>query len=202
MIKDIIFDMGGVIIKFAPTETFARYFPDKDDCGMILDVLFRQNIWGAQDKGTKTVEEVADEACSFLPAHLHERLKSLVLNWWDEMPPLPEMCDFIGELKSKGFGIYLLSNTPPEIHNRMDRIPAFSFMDGIIASCDWKCVKPDPEIYQILFREFSLKPEECYFIDDTQKNIDGAAAVGMKGHCYSHGNVETLRRAMRDEGII
>ena len=202
MIKNIIFDMGGVLIRFTPKETFARYFPDKEDCDRILDVLFRQNVWGAQDEGTMTIEEVAAEACRRLPERLHEQLTTLLLNWWDEMPPLPEMCGFIAELKSEGFGIYLLSNTPPEIHNRMDQIPALRYFDGIIASCDWKCLKPDPEIYKILFREFSLKPEECFFIDDTQKNIDGAAAVGMKGHCYSHGSVEILRRAMRDEGII
>jgi putative hydrolase of the HAD superfamily len=202
MIKNIIFDMGGVIIRFTPKETFKRYFPDNDDSDRIFDVLFRQNIWGAQDLGTKTVAEVAEDACALLPGRLHEPLTKLLLNWWDEMPPVPEMCEFIAGLKSKGFGIYLLSNTPPEIYNRMDSIPAFRYFDGIIASCDWKCVKPDPEIYRILFREFSLLPEECYFIDDTRVNIDGASAVGMKGHCYSHGSIELLRRAMRDEGII
>jgi putative hydrolase of the HAD superfamily len=202
MIKNIIFDMGGVIISFTPKETLKRYFPDDGDSDMIYDVLFNQNLWGEMDRGTKTAAEVAHEACRLLPERLRERLTRLILNWWDEMPPIPEMCDFIAGLKAKGFGIYLLSNTPCEIYERMDDIPAFKYFDGIIASCDWKRVKPDPEIYRILFRKFSLLPEECFFIDDMQTNIDGAASVGMKGHCYSHGSLELLRRAMHDEGII
>ncbi len=202
MIKNIIFDMGGVIIDFSPEKTFKKYFPNDADRKEILDVLFVENLWGAQDRGTMTAGQVAALASSMLPARYHDELCNLIINWWDEMPPLPQMCEFIKELKSKGFALYLLSNTPPEIYDRMDSIPAFKYLDGIIASCDYGVVKPEPEIYQLLFDKFSLLPEECYFIDDMQRNIDGAAAMGMKGHCYSHGDINILRRAMHDEGII
>ena len=73
--------------------------------------------------------------------------------------------------------------------------------DGVVVSADYKLLKPEKEIYLTLYEKFSLRPEECYFIDDVQKNIDGAAATGMDGHCYYHGDVEILRAAMREKGI-
>ena len=73
--------------------------------------------------------------------------------------------------------------------------------DGVLISADYKLLKPEKEIYLALYDKFSLKPEECYFIDDVQKNIDGAKATGMDGHCYYHGDIEILRTAMREKGI-
>ncbi|MCL2508784.1 MAG: HAD family phosphatase [Oscillospiraceae bacterium] len=206
-IKNIIFDMGGVIIDYSPRKTLSKYFSDGRDVELIMDVLYGsgspvKDLWGQMDIGAMTSAQVAAQACLYLPERLREKLTWLLLNWWDEMPPFPAMCEFIRELKEKGFGIYLLSNTPEEFHERKASIPAFQYFDGFIASCDHQRVKPGPEIFRILFDTFSLDPAECYFIDDLQRNIDGAAAVGMKGHCYAHGDVDVLRRAMIDEGIF
>ena len=51
-------------------------------------------------------------------------------------------------------------------------------------------------ICESLFEKFNIKPEESYFIDDLQLNIDGAAACGMKGYCFADGNVEKLQKAL------
>ena len=59
-----------------------------------------------------------------------------------------------------------------------------------------KLLKPQKEIYERLFEKFNIKPEESYFIDDLQLNIDGAAACGMKGYCFADGNVEKLQKAL------
>ena len=61
-----------------------------------------------------------------------------------------------------------------------------------------KLLKPQKEIYERLFEKFNIKPEECYFIDDLQLNIDGAAACGMKGYCFADGNVEKLQKALEN----
>ena len=62
-------------------------------------------------------------------------------------------------------------------------------------------VKIEKEIYETLYEKFSLKPEECFFIDDVQKNIDGAKATGMIGHCHSHTDMEGLKNALRGAGV-
>ena len=117
------------------------------------------------------------------------------------MPPFEKIYGFVKELKSKGYGIYLLSNASSDFHERRKDIPALSLFDGVLISADYKLLKPEKEIYLELYKKFSLKPEECYFIDDMQKNIDGAKDTGMDGHCYFHGDVEILRNAMREKGI-
>lgn len=71
----------------------------------------------------------------------------------------------------------------------------------MLISADYKLLKPEKEIYLALYEKFSLNPEECFFIDDVQKNIDGARETGMDGHCYYHGDIEILKAALKEKGI-
>ena len=64
--------------------------------------------------------------------------------------------------------------------------------DGGVFSCFEKITKPDPEIYLRLCKRYSLKPEECVFIDDTQKNVDAAQKLGMKGIHFTSQTGEQL----------
>ena len=47
-------------------------------------------------------------------------------------------------------------------------------------------------MYAHLVELFNLKPEECFFVDDLQNNIDGARAVGMDGYCLADGDLKKL----------
>lgn len=143
-----------------------------------------------------------DRACERLPARLHASVRHLLENWADEMLPIDEMLPLVQEIKNHGYGIYLLSNAPLNFHTYRDKIPAFAYFDGFIVSANYLTVKPEPEIYNILFNTFSLNPAECFFIDDIPVNIEGAAAVGMKGHCFNHGKVAVLRKALEEAGIF
>ena len=55
-----------------------------------------------------------------------------------------------------------------------------SFTDGGILSYKDKVIKPDPAIYRLLIERYDLVPENCVFIDDTQKNLDAAEKIGIK----------------------
>ena len=112
------------------------------------------------------------------------------------------MADKEKKLKENGYKIYLLSNASSDFHERRSGIPALSYFDGVVVSADYKLLKPEKEIYEVLYEKFLLKPEECFFIDDVQKNIDGAKATGMDGHCYCHGNLDILIRDMEERKII
>ena len=63
-----------------------------------------------------------------------------------------------------------------------------------------KTVKPNPEIYRLFTEKFSLKPEECLFIDDTTANVAAAIACGWKGIVF-HGEADELEQKMRESGI-
>ena len=101
--------------------------------------------------------------------------------------------------RSRFFESYYYASA--DFHERKAGIPALSFFDGFIISAEHKLLKPEKEIYEALYEKFSLKPEECFFIDDVQKNIDGARATGMDGHCYYHGDLEILKKDLISKGV-
>ncbi len=200
MIKNIIFDMGGVLIDYNPEKTLYGMF-DRETADMLLREIFRNPLWNDKDRGIIFPEDIMKSKKDVIPAEHYEKTAELVNNFFPYMPPFEKMCELVKKLKGNGYGIYLLSNASSDFHERRKGIPALEFFDGVIISADYKLLKPEKEIYLTLFEEFSLVPEECYFIDDVQKNIDGAKAVGMDGHCYYHGDVEILKKAMVEKGI-
>lgn len=200
MIKNIIFDMGGVLIDYNPEKTLYGMF-DRETADILLREIFRNSVWSDKDRGIIFPDEIMEKKRGAIPAEVFEKTSEMVHNFYPYMPPFEKMYDLVKQLKENGYGIYLLSNASSDFHIRREGIPALSLFDGVVISADYKLLKPEKEIYLTLFEKFSLNPEECYFIDDVQANIDGAKAAGMDGHCYYHGNVEILRKAMQEKGI-
>ncbi len=192
--------MGGVLIDYNPEKTLYGMF-DRETADILLREIFRNPLWNDKDRGIIFPEDIMKSKKDVIPAEHYEKTAELVNNFFPYMPPFEKMCELVKKLKENGYGIYLLSNASSDFHERRKGIPALEFFDGVIISADYKLLKPEKEIYLTLFEEFSLVPEECYFIDDVQKNIDGAKAVGMDGHCYYHGDVEILKKAMIEKGI-
>lgn len=201
MIKNIIFDMGGVLIDYNPEKTLYGMF-DKETADILLKEIFRNPVWSDKDRGIIAPAEIMQNAKSNIPEEVFEKVCEMVDNFYPYMPPFEKMYGLVETLKSKGFGIYLLSNASSDFHERRSGIPALSLFDGVIISADYKLLKPEKEIYEKLYETFSLKPEECFFIDDVQANIDGAAATGMQGHCYHHGDLDILIRDMQERNIL
>jgi len=200
MIKNIIFDMGGVLIDYNPEKTLYSLF-DKETADILLKEIFRNPVWNDKDRGVIFPADIMEQKKSSIPADVYETVCGMVDNFYPYMPPFERMCELVKQLKKSGYGIYLLSNASSDFHERRSGIPALSYFDGVLLSADYKLLKPEKEIYLALYEKFSLNPEECFFIDDVQKNIDGAIATGMDGHCYSHGDIEILKSALKEKGV-
>ena len=191
---------------FYPEKSFSKYLPDKKDVDLILDVFYKSGIYRDCDRGIRTYAEVIDAVAHQLPDHVLAVLKELYLEkgyGLTEMPPFPEMYDLIQELKANGYKTYLLSNAGYDFYEYSPHKPAIALMDGRIISCEHKVLKPEKEIYEILFSTYSLDPSECIFIDDVEENIEGGKKCGMDGIVFSPSfeDVSVLRDKLRNKGI-
>ncbi len=153
------------------------------------------------DRGTLSMEDGLNSICPRLPERLRAPARELTLNWWRRwLLPMEGMAELIRELKELGYGIYLLSNAKLDLPQYFDLIPGSDCFDGRIVSADWKLLKPQPEIYETLLREYGLRAEECFFIDDLNINIEGAWHVGMGGTIFD-GSLPRLRRSLNAAGV-
>ena len=89
----------------------------------------------------------------------------------------------VKECKAKGHKIFILSNWDSNSFELLkQRCPSFfALFDGIVISGDVRAIKPDPAIYQHLLDTYSLKADECAFIDDLEENIKAAEQLGIFG---------------------
>ncbi|MDR1629571.1 MAG: HAD family phosphatase [Oscillospiraceae bacterium] len=205
MIKSVVFDMGNVLVVYDPKQTMLQDGLTPKQADVICGAVFASAEWVALDRGTIEKADAFAVFKSRLPEDLWAYLepKALRQSWMDHMPPYAEMFHLVTDLKRAGYGVYLLSNAGSEFHSYFKNYPVMELMDGKIISADHHFLKPEPELYRVLFDTFALRPEECLFVDDMRSNIDGAARVGMSGICFSPSRerVNVLREKLCEAGV-
>ena len=199
MIKNILFDMGQVLIRFDQQFFINRLGIEGEDVSLLMRELFRSVEWVQMDRGSLREEDAFRSISQRLPERLHDAAWKLICMWDRPILEIDGMYDLVAELKELGYGIYLLSNASVRQHDYWPRVPGSEFFDGTLISADEKIMKPQPEIYRLCMQRFGLKPEECIFIDDVQANVDGAVACGIAGVVFK--GAAALRGSLKDAGI-
>ena len=201
MIKNVIFDMGGVLIEWAPRKMIAAYGFSSAEQAQLYRVIFEDGLWGRTDDGSLSVEAAADLACEQLPPALHAAARELLCAWWERFfANIDGMGSLLRELKAAGYRLYLLSNVSRTVYEYLSRIDGADCLDGLLLSAEEGCAKPDARIYARLLSKFALVAQECFFIDDNAPNIEGARACGIDGTMFS-GDVDALRAVLRQKGV-
>ena len=191
MIKNIIFDFGGVLLDWNPRYHYKSYFNNDEEMEHFLADICNGEWNIRQDAGRPFAEAVKE-----LQAKFPEYAEAIQMydDDWEKMLKceLPESIDLLKELKFMGYGIYGLTNWSAEkIGYAFANYSFFSLFDGIVVSGVEKVVKPDRKIYEILLERYSLKPGECVFIDDNQDNVDMAKVLGINAIRFDNiGNVK------------
>ncbi len=183
MIRNIIFDLGNVLISFRPADYLEKKNYPAQIRKRILSDIFGSREWLLLDKGIISLEEAIYRiACK--SSLKREEIASIFNIRTDIMFPLADNTCILPELKKEGFRLYYLSNFPADIFAEIkNRNSFFEYFDGGIISADVKQSKPDEAIFRIFFEKFKISPEESFYIDDLDVNVQAALSVGMKGYC-------------------
>lgn len=183
MIKNIVFDMGNVLIDFSPKEYLSEIIEDPLVVEKVYQEMFCHSEWSELDRGAVSEDEALASISARIPAY-KEYVKHVMTTWFKKLKPIEGMFELVRDLRQQGYQIYLLSNASPRIYEYMHNIPAIQFFDGYLISCDIRVNKPDLKIYQSLMCKYDLIAEECIFIDDLARNVDGAKAAGWQGYVF------------------
>lgn len=180
MIKNVIFDLGGVVLG----RDFKRL-------GEVLGNTFAfisadeafPEYWSEFDRGTYTREEVTrmlaeDYNLTFEDAN--EQVQRLL----ELLQPIPETERLIRELKAKGIRCYVLSNMSKEFYAELLKFPIFELFDGAVVSYQERVNKPDAKIYETILSRYSLEPSETVFADDKAANTEAASRFGIHTVTY------------------
>lgn len=193
MLKNILFDFGGVICDFNFDALVRHFFPDPADHTLVVPILYRN--WAALDAGSVDYAVYAAETTALLPERLRQQGQEFFEDWYRHMRPIPEMWGLIAELKARGFRTYILSNSSTRFAENAHVFSIVRLMDGCLFSAPLRMIKPDRAIYEHALRAFDLDPAQSLFIDDNPVNARAAEAAGIRGYAFD-GDVEKLRRCI------
>lgn len=192
MIKNIVFDLGNVLISFKPSEYFDKNnYPENIKTTLLSDI-FGSKEWLLIDKGEITTSKAINSIASRSSLKKEEIAHIFKLRT-DMMFPLDLNVRLLPELKKRGFKLFYLSNFPIDIFDEVRTgYYFFRYFDGGLISSEAKYSKPDIRIYEILLEKYNLVPQECLFVDDIEINVRAAESLGMTGLVY-HGSHEIAR---------
>ena len=181
MIKNIIFDIGNVLMPFGYRPFFESFGYDEETVERLCKATAQSPDWNELDRGVLSYEEVLRRFIKNDP-----QLEKIIYKVFADLQGILGVYDYteswIKQLKEAGYGVYYLSNFFQKADEDCKDLMGFlELMDGGILSYKDKVTKPDRRIYELLLERYGLNPEECVFLDDTGKNIDGARAVGIHG---------------------
>ena len=200
MIKNIIFDLGNVLIKFKPHEFLLRFTIDSEYIDQFVLKITRSKTWLELDRGTISLENARNIFLSKYPGE-KEFIEQFFDQWMDMLTPIEGNLEILEEIKELGYRSYVLSNYIKEAFSFVSsKYNFFSIFDGQIISGVENIIKPEKAIYDLLLSRYNLLPEESLFIDDVLFFLKPAKKLGMKTIWNQPGT--DLREELRKFGIL
>ena len=181
MIKNIIFDLGNVLVKYSPENFLNKYVKKENQEDFIINI-FKSKDWLELDRGILSYEDAIEVFTKRVPEEKESIEKLFRENISSCISPIEENVEIMRKLKNNGYNVYILSNFHQPafeyIRESWDFIREFN---GDVVSCYYHYIKPEREIYETLLNKYNLTPSETIFIDDVDANINGAKELGIGG---------------------
>jgi putative hydrolase of the HAD superfamily len=179
VVKNVIFDLGGVVIDWNPDRVLERYYADPESRAFMKMAMFLHPDWLHMDRGTLSETD--------LLLRLGERtgrpaaeLDGLFNAVRESLHAKPDTVALLERLHGRNVPLYCLSNISSGIFRHLrERHSFWGVFRGIVISGDIRMLKPEPEIFEFLLQRHGLNAAESVFIDDSAPNIESARALGL-----------------------
>ena len=190
MIKNVVLDIGNVMVSFYPDLYIAQFVYNKGEIDYFNKICFNSDEWKMGDAGTASRANIINSICKKYPEDAH-KIQQIMANCNEMLRASEKNTRLLKKLHDAGIEVYFLSNTNLEAFEYMtSNHEFFKYMNGGIASYQDRVLKPGKEIFKLFLSRYEKKAEECVFVDDTPVNTEAAAAVGF--HTVILKNIDDL----------
>lgn len=195
MIKNVIFDAGGVLLEWNPPRVIAQLYPDPQLQAQIREFIFEHPDWHEYDRGTISAANAAAHF-SKLSGRSPEEVTTLLRATAESLTPIDGTICLLEDLAAARVNLYLLSNMPVSTFELLiERHSFFSHFTQLVISGAILLLKPEPAIYKHLVDTAGIVPAESVFIDDLTRNVIAARECGL--HAIQFTTPEACRTELR-----
>lgn len=179
MIKNLIFDVGEVLLGYRWLDMLTDHGIPKEQALFIGETIFDDPLWEELDLGNRPLDAIVQDYLRKYPAY-KEALAWFLTHGEYMHVKRKDVWEKVHACKEKGYGIYLLSNYSEILFRTHTKDADFMRdIDGMVVSYQVHKIKPDPAIYLHLLQKYHLKPETCLFFDDRTANTEAARKLGI-----------------------
>ncbi len=200
MIKNVILDMGNVLLDYNPEVPLNMFCDCEEAKDIIRNELFHGPEWVMGDRGDIPDKGRYELVKRRVPEKYWDALKQCCDRWYICMNPIQGAAEFCNFVREQGLGIYILSNASDAFYEYFPKFLPLTFFDGVVVSADIHMLKPGREIYTYLTDKYGLNPAECLFIDDMPQNVQGAKQAGLQAVRFENDYDSVRQLILREKG--
>ena len=180
MIKNIIFDVGGVILDDSLENISKVYGKDMSEVyNKVYGSDFKYCILGKMSMMDYLKKFQNDKDYKYISEILNPTKQELF------NPLLEENYKYICSLKDRGYHLYILSNLTKETYDYLNsKIDLRKYFEGAIFSYEVGLRKQETDIFKLIINKYNLDLKETIFFDDKERNVNNAISVGIKAKVF------------------
>lgn len=198
-IRHIVFDIGRVLIHYDPHIPYSRLIPDDAERNWFFANVCTHDWNLEQDRG-RSWDDAEAQLIEQYPEH-EERIRAFRRHWQEMVShAYVESVAIMETLVGDGRDVTMLTNFAADTFKEARKL--YPFLDlprGVTVSGEIGLIKPDLAIYEKHARDFSLEPAHTLFIDDAEKNVEGARAAGWNAVLFT--DAEKLKSDLAAHGV-
>ena len=194
MIRNVVFDLGGVLVGLDLARCQAAFAAiGLDEVGRLIDPCHPAAMMERLEAGELTWAETCEEMRRLTGNRTvtDEAIAGALTAFLTEVPVAKLRA--VARLRERGIRTYVLSNNNPVGMAAIRRLcsadgePMEAYFDKIYVSCEMKLLKPSAAIFRKMLDDSGIRAEETLFIDDSERNVAAARDLGFATYCPKNG---------------